>query len=355
MTPNWSSTELDHEFHVVMVDALDHETVYGEIEAYSDSGTITHALGNGATIGASLEFPDWSQWRKNSWLRVIHEIPSCGYRRILGTFIVWNEGVGQGLSTDIASPELTSCLRGLEKDLTFSLLTVATQASLKEVVARLMRDTPMTYTFSKGMKDYRFSAPYVFDIGQSRLDLLRALCLLSGNEVYAGETGDIIIKPKESLIEQTAKYVIDEDNVRTYVIEGSVKRINTEREVAGRSIAVWRGESDDGQDYISAYSDVSSRHSASPQARGYVISTIHELEDLPGTHTYAEVANEAKRWLAEDSTSEYGWSLQTTWLPLSLGDVVEFRPRGGWFRKCQITAMTQNLSTWLLDLTLKEV
>ena len=354
-TPDWTSTELRHEFHVYMVDALDHESVYGEIEAYSDRGTITHALGDGATVGASLEFPDWSQWRKNSWLRIIHEIPACQYKQTLGTFIVWDEGLGHGLNTDIAFPELTSCLRGLEYDLTYSLLTIGSQASLKEVVARLLRDTPMTYEFSPGMQDYRFTAPYVFDIGVSRLQILRSLCLLSGNEVWASEMGSILMKPRELISEKMSQFFIDEESDKTCVIEGSVKPISTEREVAGRSIAVWKGEGDTGQDSISAFADVSPKHLASPQSRGYVISAIHELEDLPGSKTYAGVQSEAKRWLSEDSASSYGWELQTMWLPVKLGDVVDFRPRGGRYRKCQITAMTQNLSSWLLDLTLKEV
>ena len=354
-TPDWTSAELDHEFHVYMVDALNHNNEYGEIEAYSDVGSITHALSNGATVGASLEFPDWSQWRKNSWLRVVHEIPSCKYKCTLGTFIVWDEGVAHGLDADVASPELTSCLRGLERDLMFSLLTVGTHASLKEAVARLMRDTPMSYEFSPGMQDYRFSAPYVFDIGMSRLEVLRNLCLLSGNEAVADESGLILIRSREFLPEKTSVFSIYEEDEKSIVIEGSVKHINTEREIVGRSIAVWNGEGDDGRDSISAYADLPASHMASPQSRGYVISVLHELEDLPGLKNYASVQQESRRWLNEDSTSSYRWELQTMWIPVKLGDVVDFRPRGKKYRKCQIESMTQNLSTWTLDLTLREV
>ena len=356
-TPNWHVNELDHEFHVYMVDPLDHSSVLGELEAYADSGSITWSNGNGdgVELTASLEIPDWTKWIDGTWLRVVHRIPSYSYSRILGTFMVWDEGASGGLSTFSGSPELVGVFRGIEYDYMPYILAVGEGASLKTVIARVMDATPVPYRFAGNFKDYRFTEPYVLDAGESRLEVMRQLCSLSGNLLKSGDEGYVLIEPKPDLVNKAPVYIIDCDSPDSIVFEGSVSQNSDKRQIAGRSIAIWNGREDEGAASLSGYSDVNVRHFASPQRRGYVVSEVHDLEDLPEPKTSEHVEALARRWLKEDSTATISWSIETMWLPLENGDVVSFRPSGGTFRNCVVETIEANLSSWTTSLTLKEV
>lgn len=355
-TPDWREQELGHEFHVYMVNPLDHSSVEGELEVYSDSGSVTWSDGDGVGVTASLEVPDWSKWKEGTWLSIVHQVPSYNYTRKLGTFIVWDEGASGGLATLQGSPELCGALRGIEQDYIPTHIAVGSGASAKTVIARLMDATPVPYRLAAGFKDYRFTEPHIFDAGVSRLDTLRELCSIAGDIVSTGEEGSVLIKPKIYPGDVTPAMTIDCDDPQTTVLESSVQRTSSSRQVAGRSIALWHGrDEEDEAATISGYSDVSTRHIASPQRRGYIVSVVHELDDLPEPKTTVHAQSLARRWLEEDSTAEVGWQLQSTWLPLIDGDVVSFRPPGETFRKCVVQSVNADLSSWTVDLTLKEV
>ena len=357
-TPNWSDPELDHEFHVYMVDACDHNSILGELEVYSDSASVSWSQGDDQGIGltASIEVPDWNQWVKGSWLRIVHRIPSCNYSRILGTFIVWDEGVSGGLNSYTSSPELVGVFRGLEYDLLINNFSIGEGASMKDVMRRVMDATPIECRFSGTYNDYIFSGSYIFDVGESRLDVMRDLCDMGGDIMWPGDTGYVLITAKQDLINSMARFTIDCDSEDSIVYEGSVQEVTTARQVAGRSIAVWNGDDEDeGQVSLSGHSDVSSNHFASPGRRGYVVAELHELEDLSPPRTLIHVQEEAKRWLKEDSTSVTQWNIQTMWLPVVSGDIIDFRPPGGKFRHCVIDTVNADLGNWSTSMTLREV
>ena len=356
-TPDWHSQELDHEYHVYMVDPIDHTSVLGELEVYADSGSVTWAEGDGEGVNltASLEVPDWSKWIEGTWLQIVHQIPSYNYSRILGTFIVWDEGASGGLDTFTGSPELVGVFRGLEYDLMPYILAVGQGASVKTVMSRVMGATPIKYRFSGNFKDYRFTEPYVFDPGQSRLEVMRQLCSIAGDVIKPEEYGSILIENKADVTTKAPVYTIDCDSPDSIVYESSVSIQSNNRQVAGRSIAIWNSQDEEGGLVISGYADVAPTHFASPMRRGYVVSELHELEDLPDPMTHAHVETLARRWLKDDSTASNGWSLETAWLPLVNGDVVSFRPPGKEFRNCVVDSIEGNLASWTSSITLLEV
>lgn len=354
-TPDWTNSELDHEFHVYMVDPIDHDSTLGELEVYADGASITWSKSDdGIGVTASVEVPDWTKWIDNTWLRIIHRIPSHNYERVLGTFIVWDEGASGGLDTYTGSPELVSVFRGLEYDLMPYILGIGKGASLKNVIARVMGQTPIQYRLS-GFKDYRFNEPYIFDVGESRLEVLRQLCSLSGNDIWPDSDGLVRISAKQYGYSAMPIYAIDCDAERSIVYEGSVHSFSDSRQVAGRSIAVWNGREEDGAESISGYMDVRSKHFASPQRRGYIVAELHELEDLPDPKSLRHVQDLASRWLVEDTQVSKGWDIETVWLPFIAGDFIEFKPPGQDFRTCMIESITANLGSWTTSMSLREV
>lgn len=356
-TPNWHSSELDHEFHVYMVDPVDHDSVLGELEVYADSGSVTWSEGDGDGVGltASLEVPDWTKWIDGTWLRITHEIPSYRYSRILGTFIVWDEGASGGLDTYTGSPELVGVFRGLEYDLMPNILVVGEGASMKTAISRVLDASPISYQFSGSFKDYRFTEPHIFDAGESRLNVLRDLCDLGGNTIYPGDKGFVLITPKPTPYNTSPSFTIDCDSADSIVYEGTVHPESDSRQVAGRSIAIWNGREDEGAASLSGYADVSANHFASPQKRGFIVSEVHEVDDLPYPRTQIHLQTLARKWLKDDSTATVSWNLETSWLPLVAGEIVTFRPPGGSFRKCKVDTISANLGSWTSSLTLKEV
>ena len=354
-TPDWHDTELDHEFHVYMIDPLDHSAVMGELEVYSDSGSVTWSDGDGVGVTASLEVPDWSKWKDGTWLRIVHRVPSYKYTRTLGTFIVWDDGASGGLEVLEGSPELCGAIRGLEYDYLPIHIAVGEGASMRTVISRVMDATPVPYRFAAGFKDYRFTEPHIFDAGVTRIDTLRDLCNIGGNEVFTGEEGSIVFRNYVYPGDVTPLTVIDCTAANTTVFESSVQRTSLSRQIAGRSIALWSGRDDEGAATIGGYADVSSRHIASPQRRGYIVSEVHELDDLSEPKTYEHAQALARQWLKEDSTNTVEWTFTSTWLPLVNGDVVTFRPPGMGFRKCVVETVNADLGAWTVDVTLKEV
>ncbi|MBQ6649804.1 MAG: hypothetical protein IJM67_00975, partial [Atopobiaceae bacterium] len=109
---------------------------------------------------------------------------------------------------------------------------------------------------------------------------------------------------------------------------------------------------------IVASASVSASAHQSQSARGYTVTDLHQLTEMSPA-TAARAQQLAAQYLANDATEHVEWSLTTTYLPISAGDVVELVVHDGLAdyrgrRKCLVKTCELDLGDMTMALTLKE-
>lgn len=352
--PNWESAELDHRLRVEMTDAMRHEDTFGRLDASESFGNITMDMTTNTIAQASINCPDWDQWIENSWIRIVHEIPSYDYRNVLGTFFVYSEGRSFEYGSTAASPSLYSSLKALSMDKVPSPIFVAEGAPISKVFGALL-DPFAKYRISPECGEYYYTSTYVIDAGASKLDALRSLCANVNWEYRLEGDGTIVFIPYKPYESRPISYTIDARSENSVIHENTLKPEGSERMTPGRSIVVWKGDGTDDEP-VSAFADVTSDNVASPQRRGYIVAELHELSDLNGDRTAQNALIYARQFLDKDSRVLRKWSMDTLWLPIEIGDCVMFRPDDeDNFIRTIAQYVEYDFSKWKLKLTLAEV
>lgn len=353
--PNWESTELNHILRIEMTDAVNRSSTLGIMDAVSDSASVTMDVTTDTIGQASVEFLDWSQWIENSWLRIVHIIPEYDFKEILGTFFVYNDGLSYKYGAAAARPALYSSLKGLTLDHLPRAIFIGKGAPITKVIGAILGPCFIKYDFDATCGEYYYTSTYVIDAGTTRMEALLSVLKDVGWEYKLNGDASITFSKKTPFASRSWVYTLDSKSTRSVIEENSIKPEDTRRETPSRAIVIWKG--DDSEDTpVSAYADVDPSNAASPQRRGYIISEVHELSDLPGERTAENALVYAKNFLLEDSQATKRWSLKTLWLPIKAGDCIMFRaPEDDTFKKNYVESVEYDLSKWKLDLTIREV
>lgn len=352
--PDWQSTELDHKLVVEMADAIQHSDTLGVLSVDEGSANLTMDITTNTISQASISCPDWREWIENSWIRIVHEVPSAGYRKLLGTFFVYNEGVGWNYNSYSASPTLYSSLKALSLDKLASPIFIGKGAPVSKVVAAILAPF-IRYTISPECGEYYYTSTYVLDAGESKMDALQTILGHVNWEYKLEGDGSVTFIPFTPYASRAIAYTIDAQSKHSVIHENTLKPEGSDRSAPGRSIVVWKGDGSDDEP-TTAYADVDHSDPASPQRRGYVIAEVHELSDMQSDRTPSNALVYARSFLSRDSRSMRKWSMSTYWLPIEAGDCVMFRPPDD---DSYIRAIVQNieydLSKWKLKITIAEV
>jgi len=353
--PNWDSTELHHVLRVEMTDPVYRESTFGALDVVSDSADITMDITTDTIAQASVDVVDWNQWIDNSWIRFVHEIPESQYRRVLGTFFVFNEGRSFNYNSLGASPTLYSSLKTLTLDSLPKAIFIGEGAPVTRVIASILDPAFVRYIFDGSCGEYYYTSTYVIDAGTTRMDALKSVLKDVGWEYTLNGDGSITFKRFEAYSTRSWTYTLDAQAKKSVIEENTLKPEDTNRSVPGRSIVIWKG--DDSEDEpVTAYADVDPSNPASPQRRGYIVSEVHELSDLSGERTTENALVYARNFLEKDATPYKRWSMKTLWLPISAGDVIMFRsPESSNFVRSLVENVKYDFSKWKLELTIKEV
>lgn len=348
---DWTDQKLDHRLTCYMVDPNNHDVILDVLELDLTGNQVTWGYETNTKVSAKISITDWNQYIDNAWIRLVHTIDGTDYERSLFTGFIWDDGMFYKSSVYGASPSLMGSLKALELDKLTAPITIGEGAFAKNLLKNILDKSGQDYHIASNTGNYRYTDTSVMDAGEKILDCVQNVCETASCEYHV--SGDGVIQIVRYIIPSTAnpKLEIDSNAGNTVVLAANLSHSTTRRQVASRSIVVYKQD----EDVMVSYADVSSKHQASPKRRGYTVAEVHEVRDLAEPVTQKSLSDLAKEYLTEDSASSTEWSVTCMWLPLEEGDVVMFAPPGQDMRKCLCKTVDADLHAWTVGLTLQEV
>lgn len=400
MAVDWRDLTAEHELCFQMVSQTNFDDTWGELEGVDLSGSSIEAAyyTDERTSGKLSVVGDG--WIRGSFIRIIDRIPKYGYTNVLGTYIVTDDGATWQNGVWRYELELHSSLKMLAGDLLVRPWAIAKGASalscMKQVLigsgAHSMRsvfgsfggagDAKVTVDTSLA-EDKQATTAQIMAAGKSRLECMYALSTMSNNRIDVLPHGYVSVSRYVNPHSKVPKFRIDLSDPRGVAIEGTLSRSSDwlsmpdtyavqhtySEEVQSSEKYKRSGTRKDGTTYKAgenktenvqreiygeAHLAASSAHSVAK--RGYSIVRFESLAEMaPKTDKRAqEIANER---LKAETAELIEWELETVYLPLWEGDVVELVVPSGLYtgvRKCLVKNVSINLETMHMQLTLKE-
>ena len=380
---DWRDTTARHAIRVVQVSQTNLEDQLGELEGVDLSGSSLE-WGYYTDLRTSGKLRVWGDhWERGRFLRVYHDVPKYGFSEVLGTYVVTSDDAELVNGTWAYDLELHSTLQMLVDDLLTRPWVIARGASSLDAIAQViagsgahsMRKTLANLSGARDSQvevdtslaeDKQATTAQIMKGGQPRLECVFALAKMGNNRLDVNPMGSYTVARRRNLSSATPRYRLDMADRRGVIVDGSVKHHTdwlelpdtyaiehtyTEKDEGGGS-----SKSEQREIYGIAKVKASSSHAIAN--RGYSIVHFESLREMePKT---AMRANEiARQRLAEDSVELMEWELETTYLPLRGGDVVELVVHDGpkeytGVRKCFVKELEVELEHMTMRMTLKE-
>ena len=383
MAVDWRDLTAEHELSFQMVSQTNFDDTWGELEGVDLSGSSIEAAyyTDERTSGKLSVVGDG--WIRGSFIRIIDRIPKYGYTNVLGTYIVTDDGATWQNGVWRYELELHSSLKMLAGDLLVRPWAIAKGASalscMKQVLigsgAHSMRsvfgsfggagDAKVTVDTSLA-EDKQATTAQIMAAGKSRLECMYALSTMSNNRIDVLPHGYVSVSRYVNPHSKVPKFRIDLSDPRGAAIEGTLSRSSDWLSIPD-TYAVSHKYSEqvtkDGKEtteqrelYGVAKVAASSAHSVG--RRGYSIVKVESLPELT-TKTAKAATEVAQKKLAQEQVELIEWELETVYLPLWEGDVVELVVHDGnaqyrGVRKCLVKNVSIVLDTMHMQLTLKE-
>ena len=383
MAVDWRDLTAEHELSFQMVSQTNFDDTWGELDGVDLSGSSIEAAyyTDERTSGKLSVVGDG--WIRGSFIRIIDRIPKYGYTNVLGTYIVTDDGATWQNGVWRYELELHSSLKMLAGDLLVRPWAIAKGASalscMKQVLlgsgAHSMRsvfgsfggagDAKVTVDTSLA-EDKQATTAQIMAAGKSRLECMYALSTMSNNRIDVLPHGYVSVSRYVNPHSKVPKFRIDLSDPRGVAIEGTLSRSSDWLSIPD-TYAVSHKYSEqvtkDGKEtteqrelYGVAKVAASSAHSVA--RRGYSIVKVESLPELT-TKTAKAATEVAQKKLAQEQVELIEWELETVYLPLWEGDVVELVVHDGnaqyrGVRKCLVKNVSIALDTMHMQLTLKE-
>ena len=364
MTRDWGDPRRTDEIRVYMVCPTDLDRTYGELTGVDLSGcSIEAGYYTDTRVSAKLTVVG-DAWVRGSFLRVVHRVPEWGYENELGTFVVTNDAATR--ENGVWKYELTcqSVLYGLSTDL---LSWPVTRAKGSSAVAgmKYILDTCKRRYVNRGAKDKRLGSALVMETGKSMLSHLFKLCQQAGDRLDVDGHGRVTISPYVRPAAKEPRLTIDVSDPRG-TSYGGLKRSTDWLSSVGRvtvscrySETVKKGKkSKTVSREIVAHADASAMDHRGSAVRGYLVTDFRSLSDMK-PRTKAQAQKLANRYLRDSSPELVEWELDSAYMPVWQGDVVELLVPDGddqysGRRKCLVKSLSVDLANMTMSLRLKE-
>lgn len=350
MALDWKDPRHSDELIVQMVSQTNPGTVIGELGGIDRTESSLSAMYYSDTrVSGTLVFIG-DGWVRGSFLRLIHRIPEWGWSRTLGTFAVSNDDAVREDGVWKTRLELRSMLHTLSEDYAEKPWTLAKGASPLAAMQQVLRAAKRPYV-SSGALSGRITSALVMESGKSQLSRLFALSEASGNRIDVDGNGNVTIRKYVAPSQRTSTWELDLEDPRGLVVDG-LTRSTDWMSIPSRVIVIHK----DGEKEVSGHADSTGATSAA--SRGYRISQVRQLDEMsPATAQRAQQL--ARKYLAEESVELVEWEMETPYLPIWEGDIVDLivhdgpqRYRGR--RKCLVKSLDLDLGDMSMRLRLKE-
>ena len=305
-------------------------------------------------------------WIDHSLLRVV--LTMGGVTQELATGVVQKMPWSRSGGAQVVESEMHSARAMIADDLLPGHWTICAGARSTDVVSELVGGAGRPYLITADAVNHIWSEPKVYEMGDSRLSDLMDVADVSGNRIDVDGPGNITWSRYVPPSARTPTFRLDLSDPKTTVLDG-IKGGTSRLDTPTRAVVTYHGEKRDAEGEIVkdadgkavqvelyAYADMRSTETSG--ARGYVIATHEQVDDLPDQSQAAidAKAREAASRLTADKWRE--WELSCAYTPLRMGDVGELvLPDGvdAGLHKVLVKNLKLDLKTLVMDLTLKEV
>ena len=363
--PVWSDTKRTDRLRVEMVCPTDITKSYGDLEGVvSASCSVDCGYYTDTRTSAKVKVIG-EGWRRNSMLRLWHEVPEWDWSEPIGTYIVTDEKASRENGAWAYELTLQSLLYALSVDLLVKPWTRAKGSSALAAARSILKTCNRAYS-DKGAADHKASKAVVMESGTSYLKQLFTICEETNNRLDVDARGNVTLAKRVSPSAKTPTLTIDLTDPEGVAQAGTLTR-STDYLDSSSVVAVsykWTTQKKSGNSTksvsheINAWSRVTANDYRSSGTRGYTVTDFRSLTSMsPQTHARAQAL--ADKYLKADNAELVEWTVDTCYLPVWEGDVVslvvpdgESRYKGT--RKCLVKSVSIDCEHWTMSLTLKE-
>lgn len=361
---DWKDLTRRGELHAYLVSPNNIDVVEDEMLGVDWSSLkISGAYYSDSRISGSIR-THYSNWNPDDahtpFVRIVYEIPEWDYKRELGTFIVRNDPQEIAEGTHRTDLELQSMLYALSLEYPERKKALTPGALVSTAMKSELDDAGLAYVLDD-INEYQMNGLAILENSKSRLARMFTLTEMSNNRIDVDTHGRIRLSRYILPNDRTATERIDLNDPHGVVKDG-VKRTSNYLQQPSEAVIVYKWtETENGESVeheITAKATVRAGDHASVGSRGYTITDFQQVNDLsPRTGERAQQLAAEK--LKKQMATKIEWQIQTTFLPLWTGDVVElYVPFGAdqyqGVRKCLVKNIELTGEYLDMTLTLKE-
>ena len=363
MAIDWKDQTRRGELHAYMIPPQRLDDSYGELLGVDWSSlSISAGYYTDTRTSGSLSIVD-GNWIRNSFIRIVYEIPEWDYSCEIGTYAVVSDNAVRRNGSWITTLELQSMLWTMNKDLTPAPLTLAKGSLASTALKRELDDAGREYVYPFGA-DAKMTGPTALESGQSKLSRAFILCNWSRTRLDVDGHGRITCKKYVEPASKTPKLSLDLLDERGVVKDG-VSRSTDWAEMPSSYILLYKYSDKDANGKSVDREIRAEVHLVSPKMhqvaanRGYEVSILESISDM-SPKTYARAVEIAKQRLLERTSETVEWEIETKYMPLWEGDVITLTIPDGITdyqgkRKCLVKSIDLTGPYLDMRMTLKEV
>lgn len=316
MSIDWAKLGKKWRVTYQMVTPASPDSTMGELEGVDpSSATITESYYTDTRVQAQLSFIG-DGWIRQSFIRIIAEVPEEGYREELGTFLATSDDAKESKGEWTTTLALESMLYALDVQAGKSPWTVKKNASGLAAMHQML-DTCHRPYIDLEAKDHIMGSNVVYKTGTSYLERLYDLADLCNDRLDVDGHGRVTIEPYILPDKRTPTFTIDM-KAPDGIAQDGIERTSNYLDRPTECVVYHREGSGDSETETRGYASNSGRVSFG--SRGYVITKVVELSDL-SPNTAAAATQKAKDRLAANSNETVKWQVTTEYMPIHIGDV----------------------------------
>ena len=378
MAIDWKRTDVTHVLSAVMVSQTNFAQTLGALEGVEwAASNLEAAYYTDMRTGGKLRVHG-DGYKRGSFIRIVHSVPEFSYSKTLGTYVVTDEAPQRVGGEWVRDLTLSSTLVMLANDLFTQPVPIdkgtraldAMKSVLSKSGAASMRSAFGNFAGADATSrvaiddtladDVKASKAQVLEAGKSRLEAFFALANMSQNRIDVTPDGYIRVSRYARPASRAASWSFDLEDARGTVLAGSLSRSSDWLSMPD-TVAVqhdYTVETNGKTQQRTLYAIA--RNASGPHSiatRGYSIVDFRQVPNI-SPHTLQAASDYAARALKSD-VEQVEWELQTTYVPIWEGDVVNLVVHDGdaayrGTRKCLVKNVDIQLGTMLMSLTLKE-
>lgn len=358
--PNWLDSERRDILTVQLVTPSGYSSI-GWLEGVT-GGSITDDHDTDTRIAATVSTIAPETYVDLAMMRLWHEARFSNGEsetELLGTFFALRTSERWESGASTVTFDLKSALYGLSSDIAPVPKTLAKNSLARAAFESICKDCRRPYVWANA-NNKRFTANKVLEAGKAELSRLHELAALSGNRLDVDAQGRLTFSKYVQPKDRTA--VLSLEHSSALVLASGISRSTDEMEIPSRAIVTWnhsqrvrvKGKSTTQQKAITAFVDVADGAHSSIGRRGYRVATYHQEDDLGASTALAQQM--ARKYLDAEDDVSVTWTVPCRWFPIKAGECVMWlAPDAGEYRKCLVTRVERNLTTFNQTLTLREV